>query len=207
MFKFSKLVGRPSYLSSLMKSIAATTLAIALAAPLANADDKDINSILGTDAATGQNLAKPAKGKEEVWVKGKKSIDHLHIIGAHPLPGENCQQVIFDARPSVKSRHEAGSGKPVSFDIKRLCLLGLRNDSDDKSFVIRIGEAFETVAISPDPNLFTGMIIEPHQQIMIPVRPLPVGVLKVPLEVTWKADLDKENPTIDKTSITINAKK
>ena len=140
-------------------------------------------------------------------MKGKKPIDHLHIIGAHPLPGENCQQVIFDARPSVKTRHVASATKPVSFDIKRLCLLGLRNGSDSKAFVIRLGEGFETIAISPDPDLFTGMVIEPHQQIMIPIRPLPVGILNVPLEVTWKADLAKDNPAIDKTTIIINAEK
>ncbi len=190
------------------KILALTGLVLLLATPAVHAGNGDINSILDPEASAGKQTTPPShKGQPELWVKGKRPIRHLHIIGAHPLPGENCQQVIFDARPSVKSRFEPGSGKPAGFDIKRLCLLGLRNDSDDRAFVIRLGENFETLAISPHPDLFTGMVIEPRQQIMIPIRPLPVGTLKIPVEVTWKADLDKENPVIDKTVITINGSK
>ncbi|MCF6199620.1 MAG: hypothetical protein L3J67_09540, partial [Hyphomicrobiaceae bacterium] len=72
---------------------------------------------------------------------------------------------------------------------------------------IRMGESFETLAISPDPDLFTGMVIAPHQQVMIPIRPLRVGVLDIPIEVIFKADLDKANPTINTTTITMIGKK
>jgi len=212
-----------SRLTSHMVGVFTTlALAAALVSQTAQAKDSSINSILGgpptvTQKApvnpdvSRQSIEKttaPTIGhQKEVWVKGKKPLDHLHIIGAHPLPGENCQQVIFDAHPSVKTRHVAKTGKTATFKVERLCLMGLRNGSDDRSLVIRIGESFETLAISPDPDLFTGMVIAPHQQIMIPIRPLRVGVLDIPVEVTFKADLDKANPTINTTTITMIGKK
>ena len=189
---------------SLFSRTAATLLLLGmLSGHNALADDDAINSIMGGNEATSVEPIIPRKNKKELWIRGKKPIDHLQIIGAHPLPGENCRQVIFDARPSVKSRFEAKKNKSVRFKLKRLCLLGLRNDSDQQAFVVRIGEALESLAITPDPDLFTGMVLDPHQQIMIPIRPLPVGVLNIPVELVWKSDVNKDNPKIDKVTITI----
>jgi len=143
------------------------------------------------------------QGNKELWLQGKNPADHLQIIGAHPLPGENCRQVIFDARPTVKSRFAARSRKTISFDIDHLCLLGLRNDSEDRAMVVRIGQALEILAITPDPDLFSGKVLEPHQQIFIPIRPLPIGVLRIPVETVWKSQLGKSSPHIDRTSILI----
>ena len=206
-----------------VRSLLLATLALVLAlllsilgqSRLVLADtDKNINSILGNEQAPPAPPASPRSAispqsdqKKELWVKSKKPLDQLQIIGAHPLPGENCQQVIFDAHPSVKTRHQAKSGKTATFHVERLCLLGLRNGSDDRALVIRMGESFESLAISPNPELFTGLEIAPHQQISIAIRPLRVGTLDIPLEVTWKAELTKASPTINTTSLTMIGRK
>ncbi len=222
-FNRLKKITLPRLIPQLASVLATVALVGTLCGQTVHADESSINSILGDQPATTQKTpvipplspdesrqqTTPPKSahQKEVWIKSKKPLDHLHIIGAHPLPGENCQQVIFDAHPSVKTRHLAKTGKSVTFKVDRLCLMGLRNGSDDRSLVIRMGESFETLAISPDPELFTGMVIAPHQQVMIPIRPLRVGVLDIRVEVTFKADLDKANPTINTTTITMIGKK
>ncbi len=222
-FNRLKKITLPRLTSQLAGVLAILALAGTLCGQSVHADESSINSILGDPSTataqktpgtpdesrqtTPQTVLPKSTHQKEVWVKSKKPLDHLHIIGAHPLPGENCQQVIFDAHPSVKTRHLAKPGKSATFKIERLCLMGLRNGSDDRSLVIRMGESFETLAISPDPELFTGMVIAPHQQVMIPIRPLRVGILDIRVEVTFKSDLDKANPTINTTTITMIGKK
>ena len=211
--------------SSLLLAALALPLSLCvLNRPVLADTDTNINSILSGEPTAPRQLSpapsasasapsmRPAAAgqsnqQKELWVKSKKPLDQLQIIGAHPLPSENCQQVIFDAHPSVKTRHQAKRGKTATFHVERLCLLGLRNGSDDRALVIRMGENFESLAISPNPELFTGLEIAPHQQINIAIRPLRVGTLDIPLEVTWKAELDKASPTINTTSLTIIGRK
>ena len=156
----------------------------------------------GVDASAGS--AEDPTVRPDKWVTSKDAMGHLNIIAARPLPGETCQNVIFDARPFLKERHEPQSGSQLNFDMKQLCLMGFRNDSDSKSLVIRLGESLETLAIAPDPQLFSGLVVSPGQQVMIALRPLPVETLDVGLEVAWEDDLDSLNPTVGKATLTVN---
>jgi hypothetical protein len=139
----------------------------------------------------------------ERWVKHASAIKHVQLLSGRPLPNESCRNVIFDARPSLKKRHKLEVGQKLRLKIKDLCLIGFRNDAEDRSLVVRLGEAFETLAIVLDPKLFTGYVIAPGQQITIPLRQLPVPAMDVSVEVAWEADLEAAEPKVDSTTLSL----
>ena len=139
-----------------------------------------------TDATAAARTGALGGIRSDAWLKSANAIDHLNVIAARPLPGETCQNVIFDARPYLKTRFEPGAGTRIDLQMSATCLLGFRNDSVDRRLVIRLGESFETMAIAADPQLFTGLVVAPGQQIMIAMRPLPVEKLDIGLEVSGR---------------------
>jgi len=141
--------------------------------------------------------------RPDAWVVSNEAIGHVNIIVARPLPDETCQNVIFDARPYLKERYEPNDGARIDLKMKSLCLMGLRNDSENRTLVVRLTENLETLAIAPDPQFFSGQEIAPGQQIMLALRPLPVAQLDIGLEVVWKDDLGKPNPPIGKATLTV----
>lgn len=189
-----------------------TILGLATAPALAS----DVNDIIGGSS----NAAKTAKtatpkvdpatttngsqlDKQEAWVKHADAINHVQLLAGRPLPSDTCRNVIFDARPSLKKRHSLVSGKNIDLNMKDLCLVGFRNDSDKRTLVVRLGEAFETLAIVLDPKLFTGYPIAPGQQITVPLRQLPVPSLSVSVEVIWEDDLEKPQPRIKQATLSL----
>ncbi|MEL7543807.1 MAG: hypothetical protein AAGJ70_08525 [Pseudomonadota bacterium] len=185
------------------------------------AQNADVNNIIGGgDSATEQNTpaanaptpapaTTPSEGDDaaaesKAWVKHKSAINHVQVLAGRPLPSETCRNVIFDARPSLNKRHDVASGKTIALTMKNLCLVGFRNDSEERTLVVRLGEAFSTLAIVLDPKLFTGYPIAPGQQITVPLRQLPVPSLDVSLEVAWEEDLEKPDPKIASATLSLS---
>lgn len=198
---------------------------------IARSDEKAINEILspgssGKPAEDGAPATNPnagplrkglfpdetqggraGQGNKEQWIEGARPINHLHLIAGHPLPGENCQQVIFDGRQTVKQRFYPKQGSTISLDLENLCLLGIRNDSDSRTFLVRFGEAFEAMAIFVDPQLLIGQEILPNQQIMLPIKSLPIDQLDFPIDLIWQEQINSDNTTIDSFTLRILGKK
>lgn len=162
----------------------------------------------GTNAANpGLFAPSDDTSRKERWIKGKRPIDHFQLISAHPYePGDTCHQIIFDARKPIKRRHEPKNNSAISLNANSTCLLGLRNDSDDRAIAVRLGEEFASLAIVADPEFFTGKVIAPRQQIMIPLRPLSVNRLDVSVELIWDHQLDSNEPEVDSLTLRFLAK-
>ncbi len=196
---------------------------------MAGGDQDQLNNMItGTDAGTGDAPTVPVtptpvippKASDTVkipaapdgadklaggesWIRRPDAISHVQLLSGRPLPNESCRNVIFDARPSLKKRHKLQAGQKLRLEIKDLCLIGFRNDDKDRSLVVRLGEAFETLAIVLDPKLFTGYAIAPGQQITVPLRQLPVPSMDVSVEVAWEADLDATQPKVGRTTLSL----
>lgn len=195
-------------------------LACLLATPAA-ATDTSVNDLIGGDttptstsdksnpapATTTPAVTTPsnptAVDSGQALGEHADAIKHVQLLAGRPLPGDTCRKVIFDARPSLNKRHQLVSGKSVSLKMKELCLVGFRNDSDKRTLVVRLGEAFATLAIVLDPKLFTGYAIAPGQQITVPLRQLPVPELDVSIEVAWEEDLTKPSPRISSANLSL----
>jgi len=190
------------------------------------AAQSDINSILGGDGGSaaplgsqGQNgapapalqsvpqslqgpsgnpsassLANPQK---ELWLKSDHPTENLSVISVHPLPGEKCQDVLFDIRPSTRTRHSPSVQGTLDFDLDQLCLIGLRNESDKRSIVIRVGEELRTVAIVSDSRLNSGIALGPGREIVTPIRPLDIKALTIGVEAVWEDELTAANPNVE----------
>ncbi|MCF3932396.1 hypothetical protein L1787_03070 [Acuticoccus sp. M5D2P5] len=115
-------------------------------------------------------------------------VSAIRIITARPLAGETCRDALFDGRPLVRERREATFEETIEIRLDRLCLLELRNDADDRTLEIRVGEPLATVAITADQRLFRGMALSPGQTTTVPIRALTVGALVVPVDVLWADD-------------------
>ncbi|MEL6423716.1 MAG: hypothetical protein AAFQ42_14915, partial [Pseudomonadota bacterium] len=175
----------------------------------AQAQNDDVNALIGGETAPSPKAARdaPAKPADKVsspattapetpavaptegageqtldakaWVRHRRAINHVQVLAGRPLPQDTCRNVIFDARPSLNKRHAVKGGATVALDMQDLCLVGFRNDSEKRTLVVRLGEAFATLAIVLDPKLFTGYPIAPGQQITVPLRQLAVPALDV----------------------------
>lgn len=155
----------------------------------------------------------PTKGKrtpvnsqsdnKEIWIKRNKAIENLQIISTHPLPGESCKQVIFDLKPGLNKSYDVKNKLSLPFDLQTLCLISFRNASTDRSIVLRIGHAIETLSISVNQKIFTGIELRAGQKIVLPLRTLKVGKLMIPLEVVWLEDIFKKNVFINKANIVV----
>lgn len=138
------------------------------------------------------------KPQKERWIEGDRPIENLQVVSSHPLPGSSCQKVIFDGERKVKKRFEPSAGGTLSFKVDELCMIALRNDSQKRAFVIRLDDGFDSLAIVADPELFTGQTIAPGQEIVIPVRPLPMAELDVAVDIVWESDLKASSPDVDR---------
>jgi hypothetical protein len=166
--------------------LAAAAAALALAATLpaagpGTADTGIINEMIGGDPP-------PAAGPDplaEAYPVTNEPVSAVRIITGRPLPGESCRDALFEARPLVRTRFEATADENLSMPLEGLCLIEFRNDAQDRSLEIRVGEDLSTLAISADQRLFRGLVLVPNQTTSVPIRPLPVGRIAVPVDVLW----------------------
>ena len=149
----------------------------------------------GNDQAAPQAAA--PRGNDERWVTSDHPAENLAVISVHPLPGESCQDVLFDIRPSTRVRHDVSAGASLDFDLGELCLLGIRNESDRRTLVVRVGEELKTVAIVSDSRLNSGIALGPGREIMTPIRPLDITALTIGVEAVWDDQIDAANPVIE----------
>ena len=181
--------------------------ALIAVATMAHADDSDINALIGADdictghatapaasPATTPSTAVPAgtaaSTDAERWLSADDPIGALSVITVHPLPGDGCQNVLFDMRPSQRVRHEAVAGEEMELGLGDLCLFGIRNDSDDRAIAIRLGEELRTVAIGIDSRLQSGLTIGPGHEVLTPIRPLSLDEVRFSVEVVWDDLID-----------------
>ncbi|NDW06974.1 hypothetical protein [Jiella pacifica] len=152
-----------------------------------------------------QEQAAPAApirpGNDERWLNSAHPVENLSVISVHPLPGEKCQDVLFDVRPSTRVRHSPNVDGTLDFDLGELCLLGVRNDSDRRTVVVRVGEELKTVAIVSDSRLNSGIALGPGREIMTPIRPLDVKALTIKVEAVWDDEIDAASPTVESFSL------
>jgi len=141
-----------------------------------------------TGAAT--TAGKSAGGGAERWLAADGPIGVLSVITVHPLPGDGCQNVLFDMRPSQRVRHDASAGSVLELDLGALCLFGIRNDSDNRAVAIRLGEGLRTVAIGIDSRLQAGLTIGPGHEVLTPIRPLSLDEVRFSVEVVWDDLID-----------------
>ena len=85
----------------------------------------------------------------------------------------------------------------LDFDLGELCLLGIRNESDRRTLVVRVGEELKTVAIVSDSRLNSGIALGPGREIMTPIRPLDITALTIGVEAVWDDQIDAANPVIE----------
>ena len=185
--------------------LGALTGALIAVATVAQASDDDINRLIGADdigtghatapvdgasSGTAQAGAAGQTGDAERWLAADNPIGALSVITVHPLPGDQCQNVLFDMRPSQRVRHEASVDETLQLDLDNLCLFGIRNDSDDRAIAIRLGEELRTVAIGIDSRLQSGLTIGPGHEVLTPIRPLSLDEVEFPVEVVWDDLID-----------------
>jgi len=179
--------------------LGALTGALIAVATVAQASDDDINQLIGADdIGTGHATAPAdslsagaaASGDTERWLAVDGPIGALSVITVHPLPGDGCQNVLFDMRPSQRVRHEAAADGVLELGLGDLCLFGIRNDSDDRAIAIRLGEELRTVAIGIDSRLQAGLTIGPGHEVLTPIRPLSLDEVKFSVEVVWDDLID-----------------
>ncbi len=193
--------------------LGALTGVLLAVATVAQADDSDINRLIGADdigtghatapidglTADTNQAAAPARagttaagagGDTERWLPVDGPIGALSVISVHPLPGDQCQNVLFDMRPSGRVRHQATAGETLDLDLSDLCLFGIRNDSDDRAIAIRLGEELRTVAIGIDSRLQAGLTIGPGHEVLTPIRPLSLDEVVFSVEVVWDDLID-----------------
>ncbi|MCB1348898.1 MAG: hypothetical protein R3D59_05350 [Paracoccaceae bacterium] len=188
---------------ALLGALAGALIAVAT---MAHADDGEINALIGADdigtghatapADTGAATAPAVPGGiaapdgAERWLAADGPIGALSVITVHPLPGDGCQNVLFDMRPSQRVRHEAVAGEEMELGLGDLCLFGIRNDSDDRAIAIRLGEELRTVAIGIDSRLQSGLTIGPGHEVLTPIRPLSLDEVRFSVEVVWDDLID-----------------
>lgn len=179
---------------ALLGALAGALIAVAT---MAQADDAttggDINALIGADdIGTGHATAPAdaAPGDAERWLSAEDPIGALSVITVHPLPGDGCQNVLFDMRPSQRVRHEATADGVMELGLEDLCLFGIRNDSDDRAIAIRLGEELRTIAIGIDSRLQSGLTIGPGHEVLTPIRPLSLDEVSFPVEVVWDDLID-----------------
>ena len=187
--------------------LGALTGAFIAVATVADASDDDINRLIGADdIGTGHATApvdglsaggaqtsaagSAADGDAERWLAADEPIGALSVITVHPLPGDQCQNVLFDMRPSQRARHEATVDETLELGLDDLCLFGIRNDSDDRAIAIRLGEELRTVAIGIDSRLQSGLTIGPGHEVLTPIRPLSLDEVEFAVEVVWDDLID-----------------
>ncbi|MCB8837755.1 hypothetical protein [Aurantimonas sp. VKM B-3413] len=210
----------------LLTRLAATFAWTALVAATPSLAESDINAILGNQpteapqavqppvqpgpAATvnspqigGETAGAPISrdGSDERWVKSDHPLRNLSVISVQPLPSETCQDVLFDIRPSTRVRHAPEIGGTIDFDLGQLCLLGIRNESDQRTVVVRVGDELRTIAIVSDSRLNSGMALGPGREILVPIRPLDIKALTILVDAVWDDQIDKDNPTVESFSI------
>lgn len=151
----------------------------------------------GVGAGQVAPQAAAPRGNDERWVTSDHPAENLAVISVHPLPGESCQDVLFDIRPSTRVRHDVSAGASLDFDLGELCLLGIRNESDRRTLVVRVGEELKTVAIVSDSRLNSGIALGPGREIMTPIRPLDITALTIGVEAVWDDQIDAANPVIE----------
>lgn len=210
---------RPRRLPAALAGLTGLAAFLALSVPAPA--QSDVNAILGGETPTAgaaspgihaapfpgaaQTSSTPATGQaapirrsdDERWLTSEHPVKNLSVISVHPLPGEKCQDVLFDIRPSTRVRHSPDIGATLDFDLGELCLLGIRNESDRRTVVVRVGEELKTVAIVSDSRMNSGIALGPGREIMTPIRPLDVKALTVGVEAVWDDQIDAANPTVE----------
>ena len=189
---------------ALLGALAGAFIAVAT---MAQASDDDINRLIGADDIGTGHATAPADspsagdaqttatgpadtGDAERWLSADEPIGVLSVITVHPLPGDQCQNVLFDMRPSQRVRHEASVDEILELGLDDLCLFGIRNDSEDRAIAIRLGEELRTVAIGIDSRLQSGLTIGPGHEVLTPIRPLSLDEVRFPVEVVWDDLID-----------------
>lgn len=194
--------------------LATLTLALALAvgspAP-ARAGSGEINDLIAGGKTAGKAPATPLRpnevapgrrpGKDELWLKTGPAIAHLHLITSRPHGGETCPDVIFNRRPALKARIALKEGEAKRVSLEQLCLLGFRNGSEERALVVRLGDAFDSLAMVSNQRLFTGFPLAPGEQVAVALRRSPQAPLEVSLEVVWQDQLDAAAPEVDKAAL------
>jgi|GEM_PF-4916240 len=185
--------------------LGALTGALIAVATVAQASDNDINQLIGADDIGTGHATTPADGLSagtataagtadagdaERWLPVDGPIGALSVITVHPLPGDGCQNVLFDMRPSQRVRHQATADTVLELGLGDLCLFGIRNDSDDRAIAIRLGEELRTVAIGIDSRLQAGLTIGPGHEVLTPIRPLSLDEVQFSVEVVWDDLID-----------------
>ena len=157
-------------------------------------DPQRLNDIIGDRSA--EKAKKPTQEEDdtkrdpELWVPSSAPLGSVQLIVAQPEANATCQDVIFKRRQPIPVRHEAGAGKHLKISLESACWIGLRNGSDKRSVVLRIGEALQRLSIMPTPQLIVGQTLGPHEQIQIALKPLKIDRLEIDLEAVWIDDVE-----------------
>lgn len=136
-------------------------------------------------------------GGAERWVKGETPTSSLRVIVVRPLPGDTCRDVIFEARVTKSQRMDVTSGQTLDIDLTDLCLLGLRNDAEDRTITLRVGEEFSSISVMSDNRLQAGVALAPGQEILTPIRSLDLDEWAFRVELVWDDLIDSGAPEID----------
>lgn len=174
-----------------------------LAQPPAPAQQDLLNAIIrAEDIGTGHSSA-PSDADRERWLTSGDPLSALRVITVRPLPGETCQNVLFELRPSRRDRQDPVADQTLAVAMTDLCLLGLRNDSENRAIAVRWGEAMRTIAIGTDSRLQSGMTIAPGHEVLTPIRPL-LDAVSFPVEAVWDDLIDSGEAKVSQFQISLS---
>ena len=171
------------------------------------ADSEWDNAVPAGPEAYGHRVALPtdrgaATGADnkERWVRYAAPLRNIQLIAAAPRPGADCAEVIFRRSTAITRRFDTAAGQRIRLPLGKTCWIGLRNGSDQRTLVLRVGEAFQQLAINPSPQLVTGRELKPYEKLQIAIRPLSLDRLDVSFEATWTDKLD-EGASIERMTL------
>jgi len=139
---------------------------------------------------------------KERWIEASRPLGSVQIIAASAQNGIDCQKVIFERAAALPVRYEPKPGDTFRVDLEQVCWIGLRNGSEARSVVFRMGEQMARIAVTSVSDLVTGTTLTPKEQLRIPLRSMRSNGLPVSLEVIWE-DKIKTATAADADKITI----
>jgi len=155
---------------------------------------QDLNSIIQDDGPTASRPINGDGSDVEQWIIDSNPLANLSVISVRPIAEDTCQQVMFEFRQTERNGVVPVADQPLHIDPAKLCLLGLRNNSDTRTLLVKVGERFGTVSVPSDSRIYLGIALAPGQEILVPIRMQDVERWDFPVQALWEDQRDLSQP-------------
>ncbi|MEL6373615.1 MAG: hypothetical protein AAFR04_06570 [Pseudomonadota bacterium] len=142
--------------------------------------------------------ADPTQTNPEVWIPPRRPIDDLRLTAIYPVANGSCRPIIFRTTETMRTRKlTLKNNSAIALSGRGPCLITLRNASGSRTVVVRIDEAFASVAVAAPPQIYNGLALAPRQTIALALRSAVPAKVVAKLEIVWKSDLENKNVKVD----------